>query len=117
MLFISLVATTSLSEVEQQTKVVAHLKSRNGQCPLTDQRTFAHALTDVLRYDALTKRASFIHIERGGSDVDAAIAYYDTLNRRGKVKRSAFGKGNAPSHLLYFASYLALPDERIPGAT
>jgi hypothetical protein len=111
MLLISLVATANLSEVERQTQVVANLKSRNKRCPLTGQRTFAHALTDVLLYDALAKRTSFFYVERGGPDLDATLAYYDnpTKPEHGPVRHSAFGKGRACEHQLYSSSYLAFP--------
>jgi hypothetical protein len=116
MLLISLVATANLSEVERQTKVAANLKSRKKRCPLTNQRTFAHALADVLRYEVLAKRTSFVYVERGGPDLDAAIAYFnyplpttseefDSMT----ASRSAFGKGRAREHQLFSTNYLALP--------
>src|SRR5262245_9780419 len=52
-LLISILATGSLSEVEDQTKAVASLKSANGRCKITGKRTFGAALAATLASDAL----------------------------------------------------------------
>jgi hypothetical protein len=111
MLLISVAATGSLSEVEQKARTVANLKSRDGRCPLTGQKTFVDALTDVVRYEALYDRTSYLLVESGGDDLDAEIVYYDKAHKRGKQRRSTFGKGNAAwgSHPHFVASFLALP--------
>ena len=46
MLLISVVATNSLSDVEEQTRIIANLKNVRGRCPLTGKKTFAAALTE-----------------------------------------------------------------------
>ncbi len=112
MLLISITVTAHLSEVEQQTKMVASLKSRTKRCPFTGQTTFAQALTEVLRNEDLYKRFDHIRIERGGDNVDAAIAYHGKSKREkpGKEKESAFGEKRAVGHYLWFLTFLAMPD-------
>jgi hypothetical protein len=109
MLLISIAATGNLSEVEQQTKIVASLKSRTKRCPLTGKATFASALTAVFESQEFRKRAAYFYVERGGKDSDASIAYYDRPNSETPSRDSKFGKDNAHKHGMISVSYLKLP--------
>ena len=53
MLLISVLATGSLSEVEEHTKAIANLKSVDGRCPVTGKKTFGAALTAALKSEEL----------------------------------------------------------------
>ena len=107
MLLISIAVTTSFSEVERQTKLVANLKSMTKRCLLTGQTTFARALADVLRYEALAKRTESFSVERGGSEFDAEISFDDPGDSKPAV-HTPFGKGRASESHLYTVTYLAL---------
>jgi hypothetical protein len=89
MLLISVIATTSLSEVGEQTRIVANLKSADGPCPLTGEKTFAAALTAILK-SADMRGVRWIDIERHGTHVRASIVY--GKDERVKDKYSHFGK-------------------------
>jgi len=75
MLLISLLATGSLSEVEEQTKVIANLKCRDGRCPVTDKKTFAAALIAALQSETLRSRTFFARASRSGARAMASIIF------------------------------------------
>ena len=75
MLLISTLATDSLSEVEEQTKAVARLKSVNGRCPVTGKRTFAAALTATVESEALRRWALSATATRSGKLAMASITF------------------------------------------
>jgi hypothetical protein len=66
MLLISVLATDSLSEVEEKTPVVASLKSTQGRCPVTGQKTFGAALQAALASPDFTKRMTTLNVTRQG---------------------------------------------------
>ena len=73
MLIISIAATHSLSEVADQTKIVANLKSASGPCPLTGKKTFGQALTAILA-SKLVARLVQIELRRSGTQLSAEIS-------------------------------------------
>jgi DNA-binding IscR family transcriptional regulator len=75
MLLISIMATGNLSETEERSKAISNLKSQNKSCPLTGKKTFASALAAVLASEELSKRLSWIDVERSGSAVGARLAF------------------------------------------
>jgi len=75
MLLISILATGNLSETEERSRVIADLKSETKSCPLTGKKTFAAALTAVLASEELSKRLSWIDVQRSGSAVGASLAF------------------------------------------
>jgi hypothetical protein len=96
MLLISAVATSSLSETEEQTKLVANLKSASGRCPFTGKKTFAAALTEVLNSPPRMNSARWIDVERRGKAVTARIHFYGSppkadLDGLPKLESSIFG--------------------------
>jgi hypothetical protein len=74
MLLISLLAPTGLSDVEEQTRIVANLKSIVGGCPLTGKKTFGAALADVLD-SADLRSVRWITIERRGTKTMAEMVF------------------------------------------
>ena len=75
MLLISLLATGSLSEVEEQTKVIANLKCRDGRCPVTGKKTFGAALTAALQSETLRSKTFFTTASRSGARAMATITF------------------------------------------
>jgi hypothetical protein len=75
MLLISVLATGSLSEVEEQTKAIANLKSVGGRCPVTGKRTFGAALTAALQSDDLRRRTIFAKVQRSGDAARTDIVF------------------------------------------
>jgi hypothetical protein len=75
MLLISLLATGSLSEVEEQTKVIANLKCRDGRCPVTGKKTFGAALIAALHSETLRKKTFFARATRSGPRAMATIIF------------------------------------------
>src|SRR5262245_62088547 len=75
MLLISVLATGSLSEVEEQTKAIANLKSVSGRCPVTGKKTFAAALIATLNSKQLFDRALHATARRSGAGAMASIVF------------------------------------------
>jgi hypothetical protein len=75
MLLISVLATGSLSEVEEQTLAIANLKSVDGRCPVTGKKTFAAALTATVNSNELVDRAFSVSAARSGSGAMASITF------------------------------------------
>jgi hypothetical protein len=75
MLLISILSTGSLSEVEQQVKAIANLKSVDGRCPVTGKKTFAAALTATLNSEELLSRALAATAMRSGAGAMASITF------------------------------------------
>ena len=73
-LLISVVATTSLSEVEAQTRFIGRLKSTEGICPRTGKRTFGAALAAILSAEDMYG-VSTITVERRGQAAQAMMVY------------------------------------------
>ena len=74
-LLISVLATGSLSEVEEQTKAIANLKSLDGRCPVTGKRTFGAALTAALKSEEWRRRALYAVARRSGKGAQASITF------------------------------------------
>jgi len=89
LLLISIMATTSLSEVEEQTKIVANLKSVSGRCPSTGKKTFAAALAEFLESPG-RQRIRWIDVERRGAEVVAEV-FYKNDPKETEVQQSQFG--------------------------
>ena len=68
-------ATGSLSEVEEQTKAIANLKSVSGRCPVTGKKTFAAALIATLNSKQLFDRALHATARRSGAGAMASIVF------------------------------------------
>jgi hypothetical protein len=75
LLLIALLATSSLTETEEQTARIMNLKSATKRCPLTGKRTFSTALGSVLASEHLAKRVQSIGVERGGDEAVAEIVF------------------------------------------
>ena len=75
MLLISLLATDSLSEAEERTRLVASLKSRSKRCPLTGKRNFGDALSAILSSEELAARIFGIAVDRTAAATWAAFAF------------------------------------------
>lgn len=67
-------ATTSLSEVEAETRRIAGLASAEGRCPHTGKRSFAAALAAILRAEDMCD-ASVITVDRRGPAAEALIFF------------------------------------------
>jgi hypothetical protein len=63
MLLISLLATSSLSEVEEWTRIIARMKPEDGVCRFTGKKSFADALAAALT----SKNLHRIEVERSAS--------------------------------------------------
>lgn len=63
MLLISILATSSLSEVEEWTRIIARMRPVDGVCPFTHKKNFADALATALIFEPLNR----IRVERGAS--------------------------------------------------
>ena len=112
MLLISLLATDSLSEVEDQTKLFADLKSVGGKCPLTGKKTFATAMAAILANDELMRRVAFIGADRVARHTEgtakATIFYNDGV----EGEKSRFGpRVDAKPKSLSVSASLMLPLE------
>ena len=112
MLLISVAATGSLSEVEDQTKTIANLKSMGGRCPVTGKRTFGAALTAALKSEELLRRALYFTAKRSGKGAMASITFmkkpiddpavrFDDLKEA--ADQSAFGLAPYDFYLKDFA--------------
>ena len=88
MLLIALLATGSLSETDEQTTLLAKLTSETKRCPLTGQRTFAGALSEVLGSAETARHVGWIEAQRGDPRASAVIVY----TREGDQARSMFGR-------------------------
>jgi hypothetical protein len=88
MLLIALLATGSLSETGECTKILANLKSENKRCPLTGKKTFASALTAVLASSETAKQVGWIEADRAWHG--AVIVYSRGQKDKGYL-RSVFG--------------------------
>jgi hypothetical protein len=64
LLLISLLATDSLSETEELTKIFTRLRSTKGACPFTGKRTFGSAVAAVFESEDLLLRAGSITVYR-----------------------------------------------------
>jgi len=130
LLFISLLATDSLSQTEEATRALAKLKCRAGQCRLTGKKTFGQAVAAVLGSDKLLSNAMFIAARRVTSHSPASGAwatisylnpseddtplFIDELDRAGlPLGRSVFGTGASwkTEALLHVDATLILPTE------
>lgn len=74
-LLISILAAGSLSEVEEQTKLIGNLKSKDARCPVTGKRTLATALTATLSSEELLSRALSVSVKRTGAVLMAEIVF------------------------------------------
>jgi len=90
MLLIALLATGSLSETEEQTTILANLKSATKHCPLTGKKTFASALAAVFASLETARRVSWIEAERGRAWASAVIVYKQKPKDK-EAHRSVFG--------------------------
>jgi hypothetical protein len=88
MLLVALLATGSLSETGERTKILANLKSESKRCPLTGKKTFARALTAVLASAETAKQVGWIEADRAWHG--AVIVYSQGQKDKGLL-RSAFG--------------------------
>ena len=63
LLLVSLMATGSLSEAEEATRIFAHLKSKDGKlCPVTGKKTFVEALAQILSSEELSERVLDVEV-------------------------------------------------------
>jgi len=124
LLVISLLATDSLSEVGERTKLFAGLKSRSGQCPLTGKTTFALAVAAVLDSPVLARKVTHITVTRVGHKAEPrarALAHIYWLDdhiflednqpyEEDLASQSAFGpkaaKTKEPQHIVVRASLI-----------
>ena len=112
-LLISLLATGSLSEVEQQTRAIANLK---GRCPVTGKKTFVAALTAALNSEELLARALLATVRRSGAVAMASITFLknpideapSTPNFKEDAEQGQFG---ADYHTFYLESFAHLTVE------
>jgi hypothetical protein len=72
-LLIALLATDSVAETGERTKTVMKLKSHEGPCPITLQKTFSAALAEILASEELAKDIGLIAVERTHEKVGASI--------------------------------------------
>lgn len=91
MLLIAVLATDSLSEAAEQSKVLANLKSRRKPCPLTGQTTFARALAAVFASPETARQIVQIEALRSASWSNAVIVYKPKPKVIGDF-RSVFGR-------------------------
>jgi hypothetical protein len=75
-LLISLLSTGSLSEIEEQTRLIANLKNTNGRCPVTGKRTFGAALTATLNSREFLSRALWAANKRSGKTFMASMMFF-----------------------------------------
>jgi hypothetical protein len=87
-LLISILATSSLSEVVDETKRLISLKSVDGTCPVTGKKTFGAALTAILQMRDFFSKTLWVTVERRGDKVSVNIGFRDTA---GNVFTSVFG--------------------------
>ena len=84
MLLMALLATDSLTDTVEHTKILAKLKSDSKHCPLTGKKTFGAALTAILASQELANRVGHFQVLRG------------TTLARGVAKSQAAIIGKAP---------------------
>jgi hypothetical protein len=88
MLLIAVLATESLSEVEELAKATARLRSVEKRCPLTGKPTFGSALAAVLASVPLAERVQWVEVRRSGvTNVTGRIYFSPTPE-----ERAAFNK-------------------------
>jgi hypothetical protein len=90
MLLISVLASSSLSEVEEWSRIIARMRAEFGVCPFTGKKSFADALAAALT----SKNLNRIQVERSASKSWAM----GTLEFGGKkdLDNSGFEFGNIP---------------------
>ena len=100
MLLISIIATSSLSEVADQTRTLANLKGASGKCPLTGKKTFGAALTAVLGSESLVARVGWIECERRGQLVTANFSFREPgyFQKPEEERRTSSGSGQRVRH-------------------
>ena len=116
-LLISVVASDSLTETPELTKIFVNLKSEGEQCPITGKKTFGAALTQILNSE-LVPRLAWIDASVSWDNYSAAMGlrkeeghYYTEddfkrLNATGeKPDRDKMKSSNIQS--VCFASYRA----------
>jgi len=92
MLLIAVLATGSLSETEEQTKILANLKSSSERCPLTGKRTFAHTLAAVLASPQTARQVCWVEAERSATWGSAVIVHKrNRKNTKEQFNTSIFG--------------------------
>lgn len=116
MLLIALLATDSLSETEEHTKLFAGLKSTSKECPLTGKKTFASAVAAILDSEDLARRVIYISAVRVGHPTEprtGAQAEIHYMDPKEGGSRSRFGSkgGDVTMHkMLTVQASLLLPD-------
>jgi len=91
MLLVALLATDSLSETDEKTRIVANLKSATKRCPLTGKKTFVSALAAVLSSSEIATQVAWIEAERGDAIASAVIVYRQKPGDK-DLSRSVFGR-------------------------
>jgi hypothetical protein len=80
LLLIALIATDSLSETGECSRIFAQLRNKEGRCPLTGKKTFVDAVAAILASFSLAKRVDFI--ESSHATLLANIVYADDVGLR-----------------------------------
>jgi hypothetical protein len=94
LLLISLLATSSLSEVVLSTRIFANLKNKKGFCPLTRKRTFAEAVTAILASKELAQSIIAVNVSQEIRQTE--IAYRDSSKGGSMPSSSKFGLAGRP---------------------
>jgi hypothetical protein len=81
LLLIAVLASDSLSEAGEHTKLFASLKAEAGSCPATGEKTFANALAAILASPRLSRVAHTITVDRGGTIGPSAHIDFITEDR------------------------------------
>jgi hypothetical protein len=109
MLLISVLTTSSLSEVNDEAGAIARLKNAKGTCPVTGKKMFADALVATLKTESLLKKVIDITVRRAGKDVSASIAFIGPqvhepgfTKELNEVEVSNFGAAMARHHSLFY---------------
>ena len=106
MWLVALLATGSLSETEERTRVLANLRSQTKACPLTGKKTFAGAVAELLRSEDMANRILWIEAVRSGAKAKAVIVF----SKDDEAVESNFGpKAETTSSALSVNAHLFWP--------